>query len=312
MTWILHIIDHAENLTNRNTLIGIGLAVLATLIWSGNFIVARGVIHEIPPVSLAFYRWLVATLALLPFAWKFLKKDLPLVRSHILFFLVAAAMGVSTFNTFVYIGAHYSEAINLAIIGTTSSPIITVILGRIFLKERISPVRIIGMLVCVVGILLLLTRADIEKLYSLSFSKGDWWVLAAAFTFSVYNILVRKKPRAMGNLSFLAIVFLLGTLVLIPFYLYEYSRQGGFVLTLSNMGVLLYLGLGASVICFLLWNRAIALLGSGRTSLFGNLIPVFSAVEAILILGEKVNWIQVMSFGLVITGLLIANLQKNK
>ena len=297
-------------LTKRNTLTGIGLAILTTLIWSGNFIIARGVIRDIPPVSLAFYRWLLATLIILPFAWKYIRSEIGLVKQHAGYFILAAATGISMFNTFVYIGGHYSDAINLALIGTTSSPIISVILAAIFLKERIVYTRIIGMLICVIGILLLLSKGDLQNLVHFSFSKGDWWVLAAATAFAVYNTTVKKKPASMSPVNFLFTVFLLGTIVLFPFYLYEWQKVGGFAVNKSNIGVLIYLAFGASVICFLIWNIAISKLGSGRTALFGNLIPVFSTIEAVLILGEKITWIQVGSFGLVILGLIIANIQK--
>lgn len=295
---------------NRTTLTGIGLAVLATFIWSGNFIVARKIIKNIPPVTLSFYRWLTASLIILPFAWKYLRTESGTIKKHLPYFLATGATGVSMFNTFVYIGGHYSEAINLALIGTTSSPIISVILARIFLKEQIGAYKIAGMFVCITGILLLLSKGHLENLLSLSFSKGDLWVLAAAFSFSVYNTLVKKKPAAVHPVSFLFVVFSLGTLVLVPFYMQEYRNEGGFAISLTNMAVILYLGLGASVICFLVWNRAISKLGAGRTALFGNLIPVFSSLEAVLILHETISWIHIVSFALVISGLIIANYRK--
>lgn len=301
-----------NNPSKRNISIGIGLAILATLIWSGNFIVARGVIKTIPPVTLAFYRWVTATIVLLPFAQKYFFSELRIVKERFLYFLVAAVTGVSMFNTFVYIGGHYSEAINLALIGTTTSPIISVILARIFLKEKISLYRVIGMLVCISGILLLLSKGSWNTLRNFSFSKGDWWVLAAALAFAIYNTLVKKKPAAMNPLNFLFVVFLLGTIVLIPFYLQELNTEGGIAINMPNVLVILYLGIGASVMAFLVWNMAIARLGSGRTALFGNLIPVFSSIEAVLILSEKINWVQVVSFGLVITGLMVANVTKGK
>jgi drug/metabolite transporter (DMT)-like permease len=294
----------------KQIITGISLAVLATLIWSGNFIVARGVIKDIPPVTLSFYRWLTATIILLPFAWKYFAKEWKLVKANIPYFFFVALTGVSMFNTFVYIAGHYSEAINLALIGTTSSPIISVILAKIFLKERISFIRIAGMIVCICGILLLLSKGDFHNLLTFTFTKGDWWILAAAASFAVYNTMVKKKPAAMNSINFLFVVFAIGTLLLVPFYFYELKNTGGIAINFSNLSVIIYLGLGASVICFILWNIAISKLGTGRTALFGNLIPVFSSVEAVLILGEKVTWIYYTSFALVISGLIIANLQK--
>lgn len=293
----------------QTVLIGITLAVLATLIWSGNFIIARGVIKDIPPVTLAFYRWLTATVIIFPFAWKYCFTEITIVKRHILFFLLAAVTGVSMFNTFVYIAGHYSSAINMAILGTCSSPIMSVILARIFLKERIPALRVIGMIICICGILLLLSKGNMENLLAFRFTKGDWWILAAAFTFAIYNTSVRKKPAGMHPVNFLFVIFLLGTVILLPFYLYEVNEKGGIAINTSNMSAIIYLGLGASVICFLIWNKAIVALGSGRTALFGNLIPIFSSIEAVIILHEQFMWIYVTSMIIVFTGIVLANVQ---
>jgi len=301
-----------RNISQNKILYGALLAVIATIIWSGNFIIARGVIKDIPPVTLGFYRWLTATLILIPFAWKYFIKELPFVRQRPFYFILTAVAGVSMFNTFVYIAGHYTEAVNLALIGTTSSPVMSVILARIFLKEKITTLQVIGMAVCVAGILLLLSKGHLEHLLSLTFTKGDWWMLAAAFTFAIYNICAKKKPATMRPVNFLFTVFLMGTLFLLPFYLLEFRAMGGIAFSVSNIGSVLYLGLGASVICFMLWNIAIANMGAGRASLFGNLIPVFSSIEAVLILHEKINLVHVGSFIIVVAGLIIANLQKRK
>lgn len=300
--------QHSNN--RQNTITGITLAFLATLIWSGNFIIARGVIKDIPPVALSFYRWLSATVLILPFAWKYILPDLKFVRERPWYFVLVSVTGVSMFNTFVYVAAHYSTAINMALLGTCTSPVISVILARIFLKEKITALRITGMLVCITGILFLLGKGNFENLLKFRFTKGDWWVLAAAFTFAIYNTSVKKKPVAMKPTSFLLVVFVLGTLTLLPFYLYELNDKGGIAINLSNLSSILYLGLGASVICFLIWNKAIGILGTGRTALFGNLIPVFSSVEAVILLHERITEIHLISFVLVVAGLIIANFRK--
>lgn len=299
-----------NNHVKTTALTGIALAVLATLIWSGNFVIARGVIKTIPPVTLAFYRWLLATIIILPFAWKYFTNELKIVKQHFFFFVFAAATGISMFNTFVYIAGHYSSAINMAILGTCSSPIMSVILARIFLKEKIPPLRIAGMIVCVSGILLLLSKGSIQNLWSFRFTSGDWWILAAALTFAIYNTTVRKKPDGMHPVNFLFVIFFLGTLMLLPFYINELSNKGGIDVNIKNLSAIIYLGLGASVICFMIWNKAIRALGSGRTALFGNLIPIFSTIEAVLFLDEKITFIHIISFILVVAGLIIANLKK--
>ena len=299
-----------DSYNQKQVLLGSGLAIVATLIWSGNFIIARGVIKDIPPVTLAFYRWLTATIIILPFALKYFTAELNVVKSNFGFFLLASVTGVSMFNTFVYIAGHYSTAINMALLGTCSSPVMAVIFARIFLKERITGLRIIGMIICIIGVLVLLSKGSFETLLNFSFTKGDWWVLAAAFTFAIYNTLVKKKPPAINSTNFLFVIFLMGTIILVPFYLYELQHTGGFEINVSNLSSILYLGLAASVISFLIWNKAIRNLGTGRTALFGNLIPVFSSIEAVFLLNEKITSVHLISFILVVAGLIIANIKK--
>ena len=187
---------------------GIVLAVLACIIWSGNFIAARGVYKEIPPISLAFYRWLIASIIIFPFAFKQFKSEWQAVKRSWHYFFWVALSGVTIFNTFVYIGGHYTTAINLAIIGTTSSPIIAVILAKIFLQEKIGSLKVIGMMLCIVGILFLLSKASFQNLLSLQFSKGDLWVLSAAVFFAVYNTMVKKRPSSISPVNFLFVAFL--------------------------------------------------------------------------------------------------------
>jgi drug/metabolite transporter (DMT)-like permease len=296
--------------TEKHIYTGMAVAVLATFIWSWNFVVARGIFRQVPPVSLAFYRWLTATLIIFPFAFSAFKKEWPVVRKSFLYFLLAAATGISMFNTFIYIGAHYTTAINLALIGTTSSPILSVLLAGIFLKEKIHLLRIAGMVVCIAGILVLLSNGNFHNLLHLHFTRGDSWVLGAGLAFAIYNTMVRKKPAAVSPVNFLFVVFGLGTLLLVPFYIRETAVSQPVQWQVSTILIILYLGLAASVLCFWIWNIAIRNLGAGRAALFGNLIPVFSTLEAVLILGEQINWVHGLSFGLVITGLLLANLRK--
>jgi len=294
----------------KQVITGILVAILATFIWSWNFVLARGIYKEIPPVSLAFYRWLTATLLILPFAWPAFRKEWPVVKKSLPYFLLAAATGISIFNTFIYIGARYTTAINLALIGTTSSPVFSVLFARIFLKEKIHAPRVAGLLLCITGILFLLAKGDWHNLLHLSFTRGDTWVLGAGLAFAIYNTMVKRKPAAVTPVNFLFVVFALGTLLLLPFYIRESAGAAPVIWKMNTLLIILYLGLGASVICFWIWNIAIRNLGAGRAAIFGNLIPVFSTTEAVFILGEQINQVHLISFGLVIAGLLLANLRK--
>ncbi len=299
--------SRSEDQRKKNIYIGVGLAALAALIWSGNFIIAKGVNKEIPPLSLNFYRWVIASVIILPFAIKQFKAEWKLVRRSWHFFFWISLNGIALFNTFVYIGAHYTSAINLALIGTTSSPIMSVIFARIFLKEKIGWMKLAGMIVCTIGVLFLLSRGNFQNLLSLHFSTGDLWVLLAAFSFAVYNTMVKKKPTGISPINFLFVIFSFGTLMMLPFFAWELYSSTPVEWNGNLIFSILYLGIAASVICFLIWNIAISKLGAGRTALFGNLIPVFSSIEAAIILHEDFTWIHITSMAIVFVGILLAN-----
>ncbi len=289
-----------------------GLAVLATLIWSANFVVAKAVNKQIPPVALSFYRWLLASVIIAPFAWKSFSKEWAVIKRSLPYLFLISLMGISLFNTFVYVGAHYTSSINLALIGTTSSPIMAVLFARIFLKEKIGWLKLAGMLLCITGVLYLLCKGNFSNLLSLHFSEGDLWVLLAAFCFAVYNTMVKKKPTGISAVPFLFTIFTLGTLLLLPAFIWEAGQHPAISWNSDLLLSILYLGLGASVICFLIWNKAIGCLGAGRTAIFGNLIPVFSSIEATIFLKEKISGIHLISFFLVIGGLFLANSRAEK
>ena len=295
---------------SKNIYMGIGLAVLATLLWSGNFIIAKGVTGSIDPVSLSFYRWLIACIVILPFAIKQFISQWLAVRMSWYYLFWVSLTGVAFFNTFVYIGAHYTSAINLALIGTTSSPIMSVAFARIFLKERIGTLKMAGMILFAIDVLFLLSKGSFQNLLHLHFGTGDLWVLLAAFSFAVYNTLVKKKPAAISPVNFLFTSFSFGTLMMLPFFLYELNNSAPVQWTSNLVFSVLYLGIIASVICFLIWNIAISKLGAGRTALFGNLIPVFASIEAAVILGEDFTWIHITSMCIVFAGIMLANLRQ--
>ncbi len=299
----------------NNYAAGVALAFLAALLWSGNYIVARGFYAQISPVTLAFFRWFTATLLLFPFAYKQVKNHWKSAKRHWTLLCITAFIGVTLFNTFIYIAGRYSTAINLAILGTTIAPIFVLIFAGLFLKEKVSGYQVGGMAICIGGILLLITNGQLSNLKNFRFSPGDFWIVLAAFAFAIYTLLVRKKPPSLSAVSYLFILFFLGTLFLLPAFIFD-SRQGlTFIPSKQIIGVFLYLGAGASVGAFLAWNVAIQKIGAARTSLFSTLIPVFSSIEAVVFLGEESSWVLVVSLAVIVAGLLIAtfkNLKKKK
>jgi drug/metabolite transporter (DMT)-like permease len=287
---------------------GIALALVTVIIWSGNYVVAKGISKQVPAVSLAFYRWAMASVCIMPFAIQKFNREKQIILGSKNYIFWTALTGVTIFNTFIYLAGHYTTAINLALIGTTAAPVFVTFMGAVFLKEEVGLYRITGMVICIVGILFLLSQGSLQKLASFHFGIGDVLVLISAFTFAIYNTLVRKKPAAISPIVFLFTIFTLGTLCLLPFFIYEIMHAPAVNWNLNMVLIIVYLGIGNSIIGFLCWNAAIQKLGSTATALFANLIPIFSTIEAVIFLGEVFSGIHVISGLLVIGGLIIANI----
>ena len=285
---------------------GILLALAATLIWSTNFIIGRGIAETVPPVSLSFLRWLTAFIGLLPFTL------VPVLRRrrhffrHWRYYAVTGLVGVSLVNTFIYIAAHSVAALNMSLIAA-SSPLFVLILSRLFYQEPLFPRRLGGICAVLAGVCLLITRGDVSALTRLEFHSGDLVMLAGSFCFALYTLLARRQPAGSGQFAALTVIFGLGVLFLLPLVLWE--DGGPIPLTPSVLGTLLYLGLGASILAFWFWGKAIALIGPARTATIYYSLPLFCGVEAILFLGETVAWVHFVSGALILGGLLVATRQ---
>lgn len=298
-----------DNNNSNEKLKGIGFAVIATILWSLNYIIARGVYKSIGPVSLAFFRWATATILLCPFAIKLFTKEWPLVKQHLKQIVVTAFFGITLFNTFIYIAGHFTTAINLAVIGTTAAPVFVLLIAGIFLRITITRWQIMGTSLCVIGILILISGGSFKTLSQFKLSAGDLWVLGASLAFAVYTILIRYKPMVLSSLTFLFALFVAGTIILLPAFIAERQILQPIDFSPKMFWIFLYLGTGPSIISFLCWNLSISKLGSPATSVFGNLITVFSIVEAITILGERFSGLAGLSLSFIIGGVIIANLE---
>jgi drug/metabolite transporter (DMT)-like permease len=182
---------------------GFALAFVAVILWSGNFVAARALHNQIAPVSLSFFRWLLATLVLFPVALPTVKREWRRLLPHGRYLHFTALAGVTVFNTFIYIAGRYTSATNMALIGTTAAPVFVFLISALFLRQKLSVLQYVGISLCMAGILVLLSKGDIGQLMYFHFTTGDLWVLAAALSFAIYTILVRRKPAELSSTTFL-------------------------------------------------------------------------------------------------------------
>ncbi|MDL2314099.1 DMT family transporter [Desulfovibrio sp. OttesenSCG-928-C14] len=295
----------------REQLFGSICAVAATMIWSGNFIAGRALADTIPPMTLVVVRSIIAFAVLLPFALPQFKRDWPLIRKNLGYFSLLTLMGASIPHSCVYIAAHSTQAINLSIIAI-STPLFVLLLGRIFYGEVLTGTRLLGLVITIVGILLLLSRGSLEVLRGLKFNPGDLIMMGNSIGFALYTIYLRKMPRGVGMLSFMLAFCALGGLFVVPGMVWELASGQAVHFTPKLITGLLYTSIGCTLLTYIFWNLAVAWLGAAKTSLLYNLIPLFSAVGSILILGEPVLGIHFVSMILIVSGIVLAIHVKKK
>lgn len=282
-------------------------ALVATMVWGGNFVVARAFAEAIPPFQLNFWRWFVAFGCILPFAWHKLRTDWPLFQAHFGYLSLMALIGVTFQNTFIYKAGQSTESLNMALI-MPATPVAIMLLARIFYGESITTRRLLGMGTAISGILVLISRGNWHKLAGFDFNSGDLWTIAGMLFFAFYSLLIRKRPQAISSLGFNAAVFGLGLCYTIPFALGEALILHGPKLSWGMVIGICYAGLGCSTIAFWLWTISIDRIGPVRSGIVYYSLPIFAALGAYWILGETVVSAQVWGGLAIISGILLATI----
>lgn len=284
-------------------------ALLAVVIWSGNFVIASGFVDALPPITLAALRWGTATAFFTPFVIGRMRREWPAIRANLLPLCGAAFTGVTVFNTLIYFSARTTDTVNLALL-TSTTPVFVVLLSRLFLGERISAFRAVGLTVAICGMVAIATRGDLDMLRTLTFRTGDLTMLLAGLLWAVYSILIKRRSHSVSQYSFLGATFLIGLIPLIPAALVEQQFHPAWAMTPAIVGAALYTGLGASLAAFFLWSSAVSLIGPGTASLFQYLTPVFSGVTAYFLLGQPITPWHGIGFVLIFTGVILATRQR--
>ena len=292
-------------------LLGFILAIVTVILWSGNFVVARGLSDQILPLSLAFWRWVIAIVFLLPFALKPLLAQKALVKQHLGYLSIVALLGITLFNSLIYYAGQTSSAINLSVIAITF-PIFVLILSRLFLAERIGWNKITGIVLVAVGVLALISKGDWSVLTELTFNIGDLWMLLAAFIFAIYSMMLKQKPMGISVPVFQLTSFVLGLVFLLPFYLLERYLLPAKPMNATILLSTLYLGVFSSLLAFSLWTKAASLIGAVNAGMVYYSMPIFSGALAVVLLGEAVSVLHLYSTLLILLGILLAVVYKPK
>lgn len=260
---------------------------MTTLFWSGNFVVGRAVNGAVPPIALAYWRWTGALALVIAFAWPHVRRDLPTLRRSWKELLLLSLLGVATFNTLVYVALRSTTVINGVLLQSTM-PLLILLASFLLYRERTRPAQLAAVFVSLSGVVVIVARGSWQVLREFSFNPGDGWIFLAVACYAVYSVLLRKRPQ-VHPLSFLAATFALGSLLLLPLFLWEHLAVRPFRVTTVALAAVGYVCVFPSLLSYLCFNRAVELIGASRVGHFLHLMPVFGSILAAIFLGERLQ-----------------------
>ncbi|WP_418957078.1 DMT family transporter [Streptomyces tritici] len=285
----------------RGAGLGLLLALLATVVWSGSFVAARALHDTVPPVQHAFWRWIVALAAVAPFAARAAWRQRALIRRHLGFLTLASLLGVTVYNSLVNQAGLTTSAANMGMI-MAASPVLMAVYERLG-GARLGARRVAGMLIACAGVLLLVGRGALPT----RLGAGDLWMFGAALSFASYSALLKRRPAELGGAVLLFTTFVLGALMLAPAFAVSLAVQGGFEPTAAAVGPLLYVGVASSAVAYFAWNKAVALIGAGRAGVVYYLQPVCVALLSYVLLGEALGVLGGACMALILGGVALAS-----
>ena len=280
------------------------LLTITALAWGGNAIAGKLAVDHVSPFLLTSIRWIIACSIVLPFAYSHLKKDLPVIKKHFWFLVALGASGFGVFNSLMYLALTYTTAINVAI-EQAAMPLIVFALNYMLYQTRVTLFQVLGFLITLIGVAVTATRGDILGLTNQSFNLGDIIMVCAIMVYGGYSVFLKNKPD-IHLLSLMSMLGMSAFVMTIPFVIYEFSADSLIWPDQQGWGVILYAAIFPSLVSQLFWVMGLEKIGSNRGGLFINLVPIFGAILAILILGEQFQLYHAIGLILVLGGITIA------
>jgi len=287
------------------------LLVLAVFFWAGNFIVGKfATLFQIPPLTLNVFRWISVWLILMPFTYKEIYKNLPYIKRN---WVVISFMGIiiiSTFNSVVYFALNYTQVIN-AVLMLAAIPAATIVLSSLMKIEKTNIFQLIGLLLSIIGIGSIISNGDIQKIVSLSFNKGVLWMLVCVITWALYSTLLKKHKFNFSQFTLIQLMVTVGILFLIPQFFYEKSIGLEVNFNKAFFLILFYVVVFPAIAAYYCWQKGVEIIGPNRATMFIQLMPLFSAVMAIIIFNEKFELYHFAGAAFILSGIYLSNKKNN-
>ncbi|WP_018700399.1 DMT family transporter [Amorphus coralli] len=280
------------------------LLTVTAMMWGGNIVVGRFAVGKVPPVALAQFRWTAAFLIILPFALTALRQDWPHIRRNLPMLALLSLTGVTLYNALIYTGLEYTEALNGALLQSVQ-PLMIALFALILYGDRLTRFQITGIAVSFVGVVLIISAGNPITLLELEINPGDAIIVVALGIYGFYSALLKARPQ-MHPMSFLAVIFFLGSVMLMPAFLWEWSSGARPENTPGAWFALFYVAIFPSVVANFCFNRGVELVGPNRAGPFFHLIPVFGSIAAILFLGEEPAWYHGVGWVLIAGGIVVS------
>jgi drug/metabolite transporter (DMT)-like permease len=283
------------------------LLVLASLCWSGNFIVGKfATLFEIPPLTLNTFRWISVWLILIPFTFKEIYKNLAYIKKNLLAIAFMGVITISTFNSVVYFALNYTQVIN-AVLVLAIIPAVTIVLSSLMKVEKSNIFQIFGLILSIIGVGSIISNGDVQRIVSLSFNNGDLWMLVCVLSWALYSTLLKKNKFKLSQFSLIQIMVSVGVIFLIPQYFYEQSIGLELNFNKAFFLILFYVVVFPAIVAYYCWQKGIEIIGPNRATMFIQLMPLFSAVMAIIIFKEKFELYHFVGATFIVSGIYLSN-----
>ncbi|HSD36995.1 MAG TPA: DMT family transporter [Rhodocyclaceae bacterium] len=282
------------------------LLTMTVLFWSGNWVVGRGFRGDVPPVALAFWRWMIAFGCVLPFAWPYRDQMRPALRGHWAILVVLGLLGISGYNTLAYVGLQTTTATN-GVLLNSFIPIVIIGLSWAFLGQKLVLREGLGIAVSLAGVTIIVAHGELARLAGLTFNVGDLWIMASVFVWAGYTVLLRFRPPGLHPMALLCLLTGIGILGIVPFYVYE-LMQGRFIhATPAALAGMAYTGIFPAFLGYVFWNRAVAQVGGPIAGLFIHIMPVATPMLAAIFLDESPHLYHFVGMALILGGIFVAS-----
>ncbi|MEP3048716.1 MAG: DMT family transporter [Roseibium sp.] len=286
------------------------LLVLTTLLWGGNTVAGRLAAGEVSPMVVVFLRWLIVASVLIPLLWPRIRSEWPLMRPAFGRMILMAVFGFVSFNTLFYIAAADTTAVNLGII-QGSMPILVLVGSVIAFGTKVRTLQVVGILATLIGVTLIAAQGSLDVLLSLKVNPGDSIMLIACVLYSGYTLALRNRPQVSG-LVFFAVLAGISVFASLPGLAYEIATDTALWPDMKGWLIVLYIALGPSCLSQIFFMRGVELIGPTRSGVFINLVPIFAAVLAVMILGEPFEWHHGLALVLVLGGIWLSERKATK